>query len=89
MKDQKQLMKEFIEAFEKVFDKDWVHTKEMLGIRNQTAQQKTDDKAMGLESIDIIADKGTFINPQVHDEIEDWGNRGNLLRLYREIKKAL
>ncbi len=90
MKDQThKLTKEFIEAFEEVFDKDWAYTKEMLGIRNQTAQQKAHDKAMGLEVIDIVADDGTFINPRVADETEDWGHRGNLLRLYRELKKVL
>jgi hypothetical protein len=44
---------------------------------------------MGLEDIPIIAEGGTFLDPRVDDEIEDWGNRGALLRDYRRLKRLL
>lgn len=44
---------------------------------------------MGMGSIDIISENGTFLNPMVEDEIEDWGNRGALLDQYRNLKKLL
>lgn len=36
-----------------------------------------------------IAPDGSFIHPNVEDEIEDWGNRAILLDHYREFKKLL
>lgn len=88
MNDTKEkLMQEFIDAFEEVFDRDWDYTKEMLGIHGETEEQKRNSAEMGLESIPVVADDGTFINPKVDDEVEDWGNRGKLLHLYRELKK--
>ena len=89
MDQTKKLMRDFVAAFEEVFDKDWEFTKEMLDIRDQTPQENADGKALGLESIPAISKNGTFINPKVQDETEDWGHRGRLLRLYRELKKAL
>ena len=80
--------KEFIAAFEQVFDADWMHTKEMLGIRSETPEQKKAAAAMGLESIYIISDDGTFINPKIKDKTEDWGNRGRLLAAYRKLKQT-
>ncbi len=38
---------------------------------------------------DYISPKGTFINPKVEDEIEDWGNRALLLKEYRRLKNLL
>jgi hypothetical protein len=81
-------IKEFIAAFEQVFDSDWTHTKEMLGIRCETPEQKKTSAALGLESIPIISDHGTFLNPMVEDETEDWGNRGRLLAAYRTLKQS-
>ncbi len=90
MNDKKEkALKEFVEAFEEVFDKDWTYTKEMLGIRDETDEQKANAKAMGLENIPIVSDDGTFINPKVDDETEDWGLRGSLLLKYRELKKLI
>lgn len=82
-------MKEFLLAFEEVFDKDWQYTKEMLGIHDETPEQKQAAAELGLETIDIIAEEGAFLNPLVEDEIENWGNRGNLLAVYRKLKKAI
>ncbi len=79
----------FIKAFEDVFDKDWEYSKEMMGIHGQSEDQKMLDKKLGLEIIDIISEEGTFLNPMVDDEIEDWGNRGSLLQQYRILKKIL
>ncbi|MBC7819515.1 MAG: hypothetical protein IAG10_21750 [Planctomycetaceae bacterium] len=83
------LAREFLDAFEEVFDRDWEYTKEMLGIHGQTEEQKMAAAEIGLESIPIIADDGTFAHPKVHDEVEDWGNRGRLLIAYRALKKAI
>lgn len=84
-----QKVKEFLEAFEQVFDKDWPYTKTMLGIHEETEQQKKAAADFGMETIPIIAENGTFIHPNVDDEAEDWGYRAQLLNAYRELKKSL
>jgi hypothetical protein len=84
-----QKAREFLEAFEQVFDKDWPYTKMMLGIHKETEQQKKAAAEFGMEIIPIIAESGTFIHPDVDDEAEDWGHRGQLLNAYRELKKSL
>lgn len=79
----------FLNLFEEVFDRDWEYSKEMMGISDETEEQKLAAKEIGLESIEIISNEGTFINPKVKDEIENWGNRGALLREYRILKEFL
>jgi len=76
-------IREFLDAFEEVFDRDWTYTKRMLGIRDETEEQKR------LVTIPIIADDGTFVHPKVEDEVEDWGNRARLLAAYRELRKEI
>jgi hypothetical protein len=83
-----QIVKEFLDAFEAVFHSDWAHTKSILGIESETEAQKVAAKEMGLETIPFIAEDGTFIDPRVEDEVEDWGNRGRLLAAYRNLKTA-
>jgi hypothetical protein len=78
-----------LDAFEEVFDRDWVYSKQMLGIRDATKEQKEAAAAAGLETIPIIAEDGSFVNPKVEDEVEDWGNRARLLDAYRALKKTL
>ena len=85
--DHADLIRRFMEAFEEVFDRDWSYTKEMLGTRDQTPEQRAECEKLGLETIPIVADDGTFLNPKVEDEVEDWGHRGLLLELYRELKE--
>jgi hypothetical protein len=82
-------VREFLAAFEEVFDRDWAHTKSMLGIHVETEAQKKAAAKLGLETIPIIAEEGTFLAPKVEDEIEDWGNRGRLLEAYRKLKKEM
>jgi hypothetical protein len=82
-------VRDFLEAFEEVFDTDWSYTKEMLGIRDETPEQKRAAREMGLETIPIVSEEGTFLRPGVDDETEDWGHRGMLLRRYREVKRLL
>jgi nitrogenase molybdenum-iron protein alpha/beta subunit len=82
------VVKEFLDAFEEVFDRDWAHTKSMLGIRAETEEQKKAAAKLGLETIPIVAEDGTFVHPKVDDEVEDWGNRGRLLAAYRALKNA-
>ena len=82
-------VKEFLSAFEEVFDKDWNYTKVMLGIQPETQQQKEAATKAGLETIPIVAETGTFIHPGVDDEIEDWGHRGRLLAAYRALSAEL
>jgi hypothetical protein len=79
----------FIEVFEEVFDKDWAYTKSMLGVKEQTPEQESALAEMGFDSIYKIAPNGTFLNPAVDDEIEDWGNRGLLLERYRRLAKLI
>ena len=40
-------VREFLNAFEEVFDRDWSYTKEMLGIREETQQQKQEAAKLG------------------------------------------
>lgn len=80
-------VREFLDAFEDVFDRDWSYTKEMLGIRGQSEEQKQACAELGLEDIPIIANDGTFIHPKVEDEVENWGNRARLLTAYRMLKR--
>jgi hypothetical protein len=82
-------VREFLDAFEEVFDRDWTYTKEMLGIRGETETQKTEAAKLGLETIPIIAEDGTFVHPKVEDEVEDWGSRPRLLAAYRALRKEL
>ena len=79
----------FLETFEDVFDKDWEYSKEMLGIQEETTEQKRNAKEMGLETIEVISSDGTFLNPKNDSEIEDWGYRGKLLKEYRILKEII
>jgi hypothetical protein len=81
--DLKKAIENFLNEFEQVFDKDWEYTKEILGIVNETEEQKKP------EGIYFIAPDGTFLNPKVEDEIENWGYRGGLLIEYRKLKELL
>ena len=82
-------VREFLDAFEEVFDRDWTYTKQMLGIHGEKEEQKRACVEAGLETIPIIADDGTFVHPKVEDEVEDWGNRARLLQAYRALRKEL
>jgi hypothetical protein len=53
-------VREFLDAFEEVFDRDWEHTKQMLGVRSQTEEQKRAEAKLGLETIPVIADRWHF-----------------------------
>ena len=77
MNDQlKNLLTEFMSSFELVFGHDWEFSQGCL----------RDD------SQHFIARGGTFLNPGVDDESNNWANRGHLLDVYRrlvaEMKKA-
>jgi hypothetical protein len=85
----KSTISNFLNAFEMVFDKDWIHTKQRLGIVEETKEQLDDTKAFNLELLYTISPDGTFLNPKVEDETEDWGYRGSLLSEYRKLKKLL
>lgn len=37
----------------------------------------------------LISDDGTFLDPQVADESNNWHNRGALLQSYRELRAAI
>ena len=82
-------VREFLDAFEEVFDRDWSYTKEMLGIRDETPEQKAEAAKVGLKTIPIIAEDGTFVHPKVEDEGLDWGHRARLLAAYRALKKEM
>ena len=82
-------VREFLDPFEEVFDRDWAYTKEMLGIRGQTEEQKRACMEAGLDTVLIIADDGTFVHPKVEDEVDDWGNRARLLEAYRALRREL
>jgi len=82
-KEVKDTIIKFVAAFEQVFDKDWAYTKQNLGIWDRPTD--LDDE----ESIPIISNNGTFLNPKVDDENENWGYRAILLDQYRTLKKLL
>lgn len=79
---------EFVDDFEVTFDTDWDYTKEMLGIREDKEHAK-EIRENPDDVIFYIHPDGTFINPNVEDEIADWGNRSNLLTTYRKLKQLL
>jgi hypothetical protein len=81
-----QALLEFLESFEEVFHNDWTYTKEMLGIHEETGEPGQIAQQLDLEPLYMISPEGTFIEPKVADEIEDWGNRGRLLEKYRKLK---
>lgn len=87
--DLKNSIIKFIESFEQVFDKDWSYTKERLCIADETEEQRNNLLQAGLETIIFISPEGTFINPKVENENEDWGNRCALLEEYRRLKNLL
>lgn len=70
------ILKEFLESFELVFDEDWDYTQLNLGVDAQEPRTS-------------IAPKGTFLRPGVHDESNNWGNRGTLLAGYRQVRAML
>jgi hypothetical protein len=82
-------LERFVNAFEAVFDKDWIYTKQMLGITEETKEQAESVKDADLETIFMLAPNGTFLNPEVESETEDWGHRGELLSAYRKLKEML
>ena len=79
-------LERFLSAFETVFDRDWPYTKQMLGVTDETKEQAENLKSIGLETIHAISPNGTFLNPEVDDETEDWGHRSELLSAYRALK---
>lgn len=81
--------REFLAAFEAVFDDDWKYTQSMLGIPDVSLEKENIAKEFGLEPIHIISPDGTFLKPGVDDEIEDWGHRGLLLERYRRLKTLI
>lgn len=88
-KELKSTLERFIDAFENVFDTDWAYTKEMLGVYNGTNEQRESEKKGDDDIIYIISPDGTFLNPKVDDETENWGYRGELLAAYRQLKHKI
>lgn len=82
-------IRDFIKAFEEVFDKDWTYSKQMMGVIEETEEQRENGRKMGLETIEMISPDGTFLHPKVEDETEDWGNRAKLLEAYKELKDLI
>ena len=80
------LIKEFLHAFEEIFHNDWAYTKDKLNIVEDTSAQQLASKAMGLENMPLIDKGASFLHPGVQNENEDWGNRGKLLELFRQLK---
>ena len=69
-------IEKFLEKFETVFDAEWDKTKSSLKIT---------------ESMNgwPIAKDGTFLNPKVDNEFNNWYSRGDLLVFYRGLKNLL
>jgi hypothetical protein len=71
----KELATQFAESFELVFGIDWEFTKTVL---NEAEVDPT-----------LIAQDGTFLQPGVTDESNNWANRGSLLSIYRDLVEDL
>ena len=69
-----QKLNSFLDSFQLVFDHDWDMSKGCLKDENIKF---------------FISDNGTFLDPQVDDESNNWGNRGGLLASYRDLCEAL
>lgn len=70
----KEKLEIFMKAFEMVFDSDWEQSKNSL---------RDDFNKLSIKS------DGTFLNPKVADEYNNWISRGVLLNAYRELEKEL
>ena len=46
-------------------------------------------QAMLLPANGMIAEDGTFLEPRVVDEVDDWGYRAMLLERYRKLKALM
>lgn len=44
---------------------------------------------VAIQSNNYISDNGTFLDPCIEDEGNNWANRGGLLDAYRSLKKSL
>jgi hypothetical protein len=69
------LVVRFVDLFELVFENDWEHTKVTLHVPDDLPGFITPD--------------GSFLNPGVEDESNNWANRGSLLAAYRRLRSAL
>jgi hypothetical protein len=67
-------LSDFIFAFEGVFDNDWEFT------QNNISPEHADL---------FIGKGGSFLNPLVSDEGNNWGNRGALLSAYRNLVETM
>ena len=65
---------EFMWAFERVFHYDWRYARAMLHPANVGQ---------------MISDDGTFLEPKVEDEVDDWGYRAMLLERYRKLRALM
>jgi|HubBroStandDraft_1064217.scaffolds.fasta_scaffold960356_2 hypothetical protein len=65
---------EFMYYFELVFHQDWEFSRGILSSDIKEA---------------YITEEGTFLEPLVEDEGNNWGNRGCLLASYRDLIKLL
>ena len=68
--EMKNALTEFVSSFDLVFDEDWEFSKNCLRDDSQKS---------------FIASDGTFLNPRVDDESNNWANRGHLLEVYRRL----
>lgn len=68
------LVSEFVFGTESIFDFDWNHTKSCLEDDNMKY---------------FISPEGTFLNPNITDEGNNWGNRPAFLKAYRRLKSYM
>lgn len=74
VKKLEELLSKFVFSFEGIFDWDWEHTKSCLR-----------DEWINM----FISPEGTFIDPLIEDEGNNWGNRPALLNSYRKLKEFM
>lgn len=68
------LVSNFVSSTEAIFDWDWEHTKSCLEDSNLKH---------------FVSERGDFLNPDVEDEGNNWGNRPSYLESYRKLRNFL
>jgi len=76
MNDLESALVNFMTSFEMVFDEDWEYTMLTMGM---------EDSLSDYVIADFYTKGGTFLNPKVPDESNNWFHRGWLLAAHRKL----
>ena len=85
----------FLNAFEVVFDRDWVHTQRQLGLKSNADEDAATALLLamfGEEPLPALDPNRTFVNHTMDSdalEMQNWGNYETLLAAYSGLKSVL